>query len=293
MSLSFFCLIVKEALNVYNILITDRGVLLMKTIVFIGTGNMGSSMIRGIASKAGYRINAYDKDISKAKDLETLTNVKAFADVRDAIEGSDLVVISVKPNVVDSVLESISDLLLGKIVLSIVAGYSLDRFISFLGEGASIVRTIPNLPVLVGEGMTGLYFHNVQDDKRDLVTDIFNSFGKTIVVNKEEDIDKMIGVTSSSPAFISIFVEALADGGVRSGFSRADSYKMALQTVYGTAKLLQDSGIEPALLKDMVSSPGGTTIEGVASLYETGFRNSVLKAMEAVDKKAQDMKKRK
>ncbi|NLN05889.1 MAG: pyrroline-5-carboxylate reductase [Clostridiaceae bacterium] len=259
----------------------------MRTIAVLGCGNMGGAIIRGIASgqEKIANIKVYDKDPSKVNDLCDETGCVSCSSEVDAVSGSDVVFVAVKPDVVGKLFLNLKDACNDKIIVSIATGVEVGTFLDVLGQDARIVRTIPNLPAVVGEGLTGLFFYNVNNDDKEYIEKLFSSFGKTVAVLKEEQIDEMIAVTSSSPAYICLFVEALADGAVRAGFSRDDAYKMALQTMYGTAKLMLEKNIHPAVLKDQVCSPGGTTIEGVAALENAGFRNAVLEAMVAVREK--------
>lgn len=270
-----------------------KGVESMKTVAFLGCGNMGGAMIRGIASgkEKIANIKVYDKDLKKVEAICEVTGCIACGSEKDAVNGSDIVLVAVKPNVVGSLLNEIKNECTGKIVVSIAAGVSVKVFLDILGDDAKIVRTIPNLPAVVGEGLTGLYFYNVNDGDKEYIIKLFSCFGKSVTVEKEVMIDEMIAVTSSSPAYVSLFVEALADGAVRAGFGREDAYKMALQTLFGTAKLMLETNVHPAVLKDQVCSPGGTTIEGIAALEKSGFRNAVLEAMKAVGEKVKLMSK--
>ncbi len=265
----------------------------MRTIAVLGCGNMGGAIIRGIASgrEKIANIKVYDKDLSKVEAICDETGCISCSSEIDAVNGSEVVFIAVKPDMVRKLLGEIKDACKGKIIVSIAAGVNVYTFLDILGHNAKVVRTIPNLPAVVGEALAGLFFHNVSDEDKVYVERLFSSFGKTVTVYKEEQIDEMIAVTSSSPAYICMFVEALADGAVRAGFNRDDAYKMALQTIYGTAKLMLEKNIHPAVLKDQVCSPGGTTIEGVAVLEKAGFRNAVLEAMTAVSDKVKVLSK--
>lgn len=259
----------------------------MRIVAFLGCGNMGGAMIRGIASskEVNAQVKVYDIDSNKVEKICEETGSIACDRVEQAVDGSDIVFVAVKPDIVKEVLQQIKDICNDKIIVSIAAGVPVKVFQENLGNNACIVRTIPNLPAMVGAGLTGLYFQNVKDEDKEYVEKLFSCFGKAVTVTKEEYIDEMIAVTSSSPAYVCMFVEALADGGVRAGFSREDAYKMALQTIYGTSKLLMEENIHPAILREQVCSPRGTTIEGVVALEKHGFRNAILEAMKAVKEK--------
>ncbi len=263
----------------------------MKTIAFLGCGNMGGAMIKAIADKKICNIRIYDRDKEKLEYVCNETGSFSCKDETDVVMHSDLVFVAVKPDAVYALINKVKDVLKDKIIISIAAGVNIKTYTDILGNNISLVRSIPNLPAMVGEGMTGLFYYNVKEEDKVFIEELFGSFGKSVTVNKESFIDEMIAVTSSSPAYICLFAEALADGAVRAGFSRKDAYTMALQTIYGTSKMLLEKNIHPAILKDQVCSPGGTTIEGVAELEKTGFRNSVLEAMKAVSEKVKKINK--
>ena len=168
-------------------------------------------------------------------------------------------------------------------LLSVAAGVRTSVYAEVLGEKFPIVRAMPNLPALAGEGYTGLFYKNAEripDAVKAAVAGIFNEVGETSEFTSEEYIDRLIPVTSSSPAYICMLIEAMADGAVRLGFTRAEAYRMCEQAVLGTAAYLKETGMHPAELKDRVCSPAGTTIEAVAALEEKGFRAAILDAMD-------------
>lgn len=265
---------------------------ILRKIAFLGAGNMGSAMIRAIiqtgTAEAG-QLFVSDADRERLAAFAREQGFHACKDNREAVQEADLVFLAVKPVVVESVLEEIRDVLCDKVLVSIAAGVKVSRFTAVLGEQVKLVRTIPNLPALVGEGLSGLYFapfRTIGAEEKEAVEALFSSFGKYVVVDREGLIDEMVAVTSSSPAYFCLLAEAMADGAVRAGFTRQQSYLMVEQAILGTAKLLLETGTHPAVLKDQVCSPGGTTIESVAALEKSGFRNCILEAMEACAKKA-------
>ena len=165
-----------------------------------------------------------------------------------------------------------------KLVVSIAAGISLDIIESFLGKDKRIIRVMPNTPALVGEGMAGLSPNElVSDEEAELVKKLFESFGKAEIV-PEKLQDAVCGISGSSPAYVFMFIEAMADGAVAEGMPRAQAYKFAAQAVLGSAKMVLETGKHPGELKDAVCSPGGTTIEAVAALEQAGFRSAVIDA---------------
>lgn len=264
----------------------------MYKIAFLGAGNMGGAMIRAIIdmkAETASNIYVYDRDIAKLNVFAEETGVHVSKSAVDAVLAADVIFLAVKPNVIDNVCEDIKKSINGKYVVSIAAGVTVSRMLNILGDDTKLVRSIPNLPAMVGAGITGLFYYNFEnsDDKANsYIQKLFEAFGKTVIVPKEQMIDEMISVTSSSPAYFCLMIDAMADAAVKAGFPRKDALIMAEQAMYGTAKLLIEKDIHPAVLKDSVCSPGGTTIEAVTALEENGFRNSVIKAMEACEKKA-------
>ena len=259
---------------------------------FIGAGNMGTAILRGIAGNDLYETAIYEKSSERAAAVSKETGAKKTSSVKDLIEFADVVLIAVKPVHIDSLLKEIVDCegYWSKIYISIAASVKIQRFTDVLGE-ISIVRTMPNLPAMVQEGLTGIYYYNMDgesfDEMKTQIQGIFDACGKTVLLPNEGAVDKMISVTSSSPAYICLVIDALADGAVRSGFSRSDAYMMAEQTVYGTAKYLLETGTLPCVLKDLVCSPAGTTIEAVVELEKSGLRGAIFDAMAACEKKAE------
>ena len=258
---------------------------------FIGAGNMGSAILKGIACNSFYKIAVYEKSEERAAEISAETGAERKNSVKELIASSDVILIAVKPVHIDALISEIKTCegYESKIYVSIAAGVKIERFTNVLGNVA-VVRTMPNLPAMVGEGLTGMYFYNMDDDKylsaKEQIVGVFEHCGKVVNLPDESYVDKIISVTSSSPAYICIMIDALADGAVRAGFSRKDAYIMAEQTVYGTAKYLLETGTLPAVLKDMVCSPAGTTIEAVASLEKSGFRGAIFDAMEVCENKA-------
>lgn len=258
---------------------------------FIGVGNMGGAILKGIAGNSLYDIAIYEKSVERANSISLETGAAVKNSVAELLNFADVVLIAVKPVHIDALASEIKECggYETKIFVSIAAGVKICRFTDVLGEIA-IVRTMPNLPAMVQEGLTGVYFHNMASDAyvnaKKQIKGIFEACGKVVMLPDEGAVDKIISVTSSSPAYICVLIDALADGAVRAGFSRKDAYVMAEQTVYGTAKYLLETGTLPCVLKDQVCSPAGTTIEAVASLEKSGFRGAIFDAMEACENKA-------
>ncbi|WP_426350998.1 pyrroline-5-carboxylate reductase [Alloiococcus sp. CFN-8] len=261
-------------------------------LTFIGCGNMGQAMLKGILSSEKLRGTEI---IATARSRETLARLEkdygihTTEDNKKAASWGDIVILAVKPQMYEAVLGEIKEELKDKLIVSIAAGKSLRQLEELLGTDKKLIRAMPNTPAMVLEGITALCPNkNIEEEELNTIEDILSAFGKTEVI-EEKQMDAFIGICGSSPAYVFMFIEALADGAVKEGLPRAKAYRMAAQAVLGSAKLVLESGKHPGELKDMVCSPGGTTIEAVAALEEYGFRSSVIKAVERCSEKSRTM----
>ena len=267
----------------------------MKKIGFIGAVNMAGAIIGGIIKSnlvESQNVIASAKTMTNLNKLKDEYNINVTLDAREVVKNSDIVFMAVKPNIFDGVLESVKDLIGDeKIVVSIAAGKSISSMENIIGDDKKIIRTMPNTPALVNEGMSALCPNkNIEDEELKIVKGIFDSFGKSEVVG-EYLIDSVIGVSGSSPAYVFMFIEAMADAAVAGGMPRKQAYNFAAQSVLGAAKMVIESGKHPGELKDMVCSPGGTTIEAVKVLENEGMRSSVINAVCACIEKSKEMSK--
>lgn len=264
-----------------------------KTIGFIGCGNMGRAIIDGlIASKLVHRdqIIASAKTQATRDSIESELGIRVFADNISIVEKSDYLLLAVKPNMHDSVLDEISNYVKeDQIIITIAAGISIKYLKDKLEKTNKFVKAMPNTPAKVGLGMTALSIgEGLSKEEIDDVLSIFNSFGKAELVD-EKLMDAVTAVSGSSPAYVYMMIEAMADGAVMQGMKRDQAYIFASQAVMGAAKMVLETGIHPAVLKDNVCSPGGTTIEAVSKLEESGFRAAILEAMKACADKSRSM----
>lgn len=256
----------------------------MTRLGFIGAGNMGEAMIRGALSAKLYpadHVVVYDAAPGRGEALRHRFGVTAAATVEALLSTCDTVVIAVKPQVLAAVLAGIPKASVrGKIFVSIVAGAKVAVFERALGEGAKVVRTMPNTPAQVGMGSTGIFFpEGVDPAARERVRALFSSFGEVAEMPREELLDVVTALSGSGPAYAFLFLEALADGAVRAGMGRNEAYLLAAATLEGAARMVRETGKHPAELKDMVMSPGGTTAAGVAALERGAFRATVMDAV--------------
>ena len=216
--------------------------------------------------------------------------VETTTDNRKVAEKADVLVLAVKPFQFESVIREIAEFVnMNTVVISIAAGQSIADIEGFFGKEIKLVRTMPNTPALVLEGATGMCFNELmQDEEKQMAINLFESFGIVEVVS-ENMIDTVIGVSGSSPAYVFMFIEAMADAAVADGMPRDKAYKLAAQSVLGSAKMVLDTGRHPGELKDMVCSPGGTTIEAVRVLEEKGLRSAVIEGQKACVRKAREL----
>lgn len=267
-----------------------------KIIGFVGAGNMGKAMIGGIIKSElvnPQNIIASAKHEEKLIKLNEEFGIKTTTDSKEVAKVSDIIFLAVKPNIYDAVMNEIkSEVNEKKIIINIAAGKTIESIENVLGENVKVVRSMPNTPSLVGEGMSSLCKNkNVSDDELLEIKSIFESFGKAEIL-PENLIDSVIGVSGSSPAYVFMFIEALADGAVLGGMPRNMAYEFAAQAVLGSAKMVLETGIHPGELKDMVCSPGGTTIEAVRNLEKNGFKSAVVEAMFSCMEKSKEMSKK-
>lgn len=249
---------------------------------FIGIGNMGEAILRG-ALRGGLvlpsRVSAYDPNTAKLNLLQQELGVVAAADAEQLVAGSDIILLAVKPNVCASVLSRLAEPLAGKALISIAAGWSQQRLANLLPDSVRVLRVMPNTPALVGCGMSVFECGDtLSADEKTFAEKLFASIGHVTSVESRL-MDAVTAVSGSGPAYVYMFIEALADGGVREGLPRALAYELAAQTVCGGAEMVLQTAAHPGVLKDNVCSPGGTTIEAVAALEEKGMRSAVLEAV--------------
>lgn len=268
-----------------------------KQIGFIGAGNMGKAIIAGIIASgqvAAGDIHVFDLQQSQVDDLVARFGVRGAASAAEVAAQADILFAAVKPNVITQVLADLAPRLkTGAILVSIAAGVTLASLAAAVGAERKVVRVMPNTPALVNAGMSSLTANaNVNAAEIAEVVALLESFGRAEVV-PESLIHAVTAVSGSAPAYVFMFIEAMADAAVLGGMPRAQAYQFAAQTVLGSAKMVLESGQHPGALKDMVCSPGGTTIEAVKVLEEKGLRAGVMEAMLQCMRKSEAMSQRK
>ena len=264
----------------------------MATIGFIGMGNIGYAILKSLLKVYNKEeITFTDLNRERVAQVERETGVKPVADNKECAASAKFVVLAVKPQFYDVVLADIAGTVTKEnIIISIAPGITIDSINEKLGGEKRIVRAMPNTPALLGEGMTGVCYDKklFEEVEKQTISTFFESFGKMEIL-PEYLMNAVVCVSGSAPAYIYMFIEALADAGVKYGMPRDVAYRMAAQSVVGSAKMVLETGKHPGELKDMVCSPSGTTIEAVAVLENEGMRNAVIKAMKACMDKSSSM----
>lgn len=263
---------------------------------FIGGGAMAEALIGGLVA-AGHptsRLRAADPDDARRRHLASTCGIATESENAALIEASDVVVLAVKPAVVTDVLRRLGETpglaLTRPLWLSIAAGVSLAKIAAALPARARIVRAMPNTPALVRAGATAFCGGvAATDDDLAIAKALFETVGLAWHAPAESLLDAVTGLSGSGPAYVFVFLEALADAGVRVGLPREASYALAFQTVAGAARLAQVTGRHPAMLKDQVTSPGGTTIAGVERLEAGGLRAAVYEAVAAATARSREL----
>ncbi len=269
--------------------------MIKNTIGFIGAGNMGEALIKGLlASKkiSPAQILVSDKVKERLTYMAEHYNIKVFSKNFEVAKAADVIILAVKPADIKPAIEEMADdITKDKLIISIAAGISIDFLMENLPHPMpAIIRVMPNTPALVLEGAIGVCPHHcVSEDDRGIAVQIFETVGKVVLIEKEEMMDAVTGLSGSGPAYIFLIMEALSDAGVKAGLPRKTANLLAMQTVLGSAKLALESGRHFGELKDMVASPGGTTIAGLQKLEEGAVRADIINAVEAAAKRSKEI----
>lgn len=258
---------------------------------FIGVGNMGGAILKGIL--AGGKVGTNDIFIRNSSDSSTQSaaqknGVQASGSLKELAQNSDIVFIGVKPYLVAKVLEEIKDELKNKIAISMAASVEIRDIEAIIPE-IKVVRIMPNTPVEVGAGVIGVSFSElISKDEQPTIVELFDNIGKVEVIS-EKDMPGLTAISGSGPAYVYMFIEALADGAVLNGLRRDVAYRLAANTVLGSAKMVLETNEHPGKLKDDVCSPAGSTIEAVRVLEENNFRSAVIECERACFEKLNKM----
>ncbi|MCI9080415.1 MAG: pyrroline-5-carboxylate reductase [Lachnospiraceae bacterium] len=260
---------------------------------FIGAGNMAQAIIGGILRNG---TASREEIIASAATNKTITKVASEFGIETTLDNrktalADMLFLAVKPVYYKQVIDEIKDVKAkeSQIIITIAAGKSIEWVENAFGSSRKIIRTMPNTPALVGEGITAVCPNsNVTEEELESVMKLLKSFGKAEII-KESMMDAVVATSGSSPAYVFMFIEAMADAAVAEGMPRAQAYSFAAQSVLGSAKMVLETGKHPGELKDMVCSPSGTTIEAVRILEKTGFRSSIIECMKACADKSRNL----
>ncbi len=257
---------------------------------------MGGALIKGVL-KAGLlepsSILVSDVSGERLEFLSAEFGVRTFKSNVDVVNNSDVVILAIKPQVMATVLEGIKGSVGDKhLLVSIMAGVKLATISSVLGKEVPMIRVMPNTPALVLEGASALACGSkATDEHRKLALSIFSAVGEVVEV-EEKLLDAVTGLSGSGPAYILLVIEALTDGGVMAGLPRPTALKLALQTTLGAAKLMAETGLHSAALKDQITSPGGTTIYGLEVLESGGARGLFMRAVQTATKRSEELGKK-
>jgi pyrroline-5-carboxylate reductase len=269
----------------------------MKTFGVVGVGNMGAALVEGLASNCvsdPAQICVYDVDSKKVKALVDRCGVRSAQGFDDLVSKSEVLILAIKPQLFGEVLPklalAVANASAVEVVVSIAAGVSLDNIVEFWGDSdLHFVRVMPNVAALIGQGMSAIYGED--SESVDLVVDAFSVLGQTVKLANEDLMHVATAVAGSGPAFVFAFAEALIAGARSEGLSEQIASKMAIQTISGAAKLMSQGLKTPGELREMVSSPQGTTVEGLGALCEANFAGIVESAVAAASNRSREMMK--
>lgn len=265
-----------------------------KKLAVIGAGQMAEALLGGLSAAAGLQpalVRVTDVSLERRDAMKRRFGVAAGADNREAAAWAEVVLLAVKPQTMEAVLEDMASALTGKLVISIAAGVSLQRLNRRWADrpGPRFIRVMPNAPALVREGLSALAGGpGATEADMDVARALFQAVGRVVVV-EERLMDAVTGLSGSGPAYAFMVIEALADGGVKAGLPRPVAALLAAQTVLGAARMVLETGEHPAGLKDRVASPGGTTIAGLQELERGGLRACLIAAVEAAAQRSKEL----
>jgi len=264
-----------------------------KKIGFVGAGNMAEAIIKGLLAKqvvGPTQIAAYDILESRLRHVAETHGIKGESSNAALVDWAEVIVLAIKPQVCQAALGEIGPRLgPDKLVISVAAGVAVKTIKDAVKTGTRIIRTIPNTPAMVLAGVTGLAADaSVSAEDFQVAETVFGAVGRTVAID-EKLMDAATGLSGSGPAYVFVIIEALADGGVKMGMSRQVAEIFAAQTVLGAAKLFLETGLHPGQLKDMVTSPGGTTIAGLHQIELGGVRAALMNAVEAATRRSEEL----
>jgi pyrroline-5-carboxylate reductase len=265
-----------------------------KKVGFIGAGNMAGALIKGLLSAKLYRpqdIVVSDVLPTQLRKIKSTYKVEGINDNRTVVRAAQTVILAVKPQIIDQVLTDIQpEVTKDKVFISIAAGVPLRRLESGLGGSARVVRVMPNTPALLGKGIAVVVRgHKARPQDEKLTLTLFRGVGEALAVKDEALMDPVTGLSGSGPAYVYLFAEALIEGGIQEGLSSTVATRLALQTIEGAVAMLKETGKSPKELRDMVTSPGGTTLAGLSFMAEGKFVDTVTGAVRAATRRSKEL----
>jgi pyrroline-5-carboxylate reductase len=266
-----------------------------KHIAILGAGNMGSALMKGIINAKltpPKKIIACDTNYPRLQALSADWKIRITEDLKEAVEISEIILLCIKPQTLESVLQAIKPVIKpNHLIISIVAGVRIRFIQQILGIKHGVIRAMPNIAATVDEGAAAIAFgEHVTAEQQKIAKSIFEAVGEIVIVN-EDQLDAVTGLSGSGPAYIYMVIEALVDGGVKMGLARDIATKLAIQTVLGSAKLAKISRLHPAILRDQVTTPGGTTINAIHELESRGLRAMLINAVVTATERSKELSK--
>ncbi len=264
-----------------------------RRIGIIGAGAMGGALCRGMVKSEAVKpdqIMVYDPIGEKCRELQESLKVHTASDIGNLISTCEILILAVKPHLAVPVLEELSDFLSKKkLIISIAAGVKIESLEKAASNQLPVIRAMPNTPAQISKGACAYCRgSHARDEHAEVARAVFETVGIAVEVD-EKLMDAVTGLSGSGPAYIFLVIEALTDGGVKAGLPRDVSLQLAAQTVLGAAQMVMELNLHPAVLKDRVTTPGGTTITGLSVLEETGLRSAFIKAVEAATRRAAEL----
>ena len=263
----------------------------MNELFFLGAGKMATAIAGGVVSSKLYSascLSAYDVSEDACRNFHTVTGVAVCCDPADAVKNSKRVLIAVKPQMISAAVKPLAEVMQDKLVISIAAGVTIEQLCSLAGTDR-VIRVMPNTPAMVGAGAAAFTAGaGATEEDRKFVSNLFGAVG-TVTEVSENLMDAVTGLSGSGPAYVFSFIQALADGGVAEGLSRSAALELAVQTVLGAAKMVQDTGVHPIELCDQVTSPAGTTSRALEVLAERGFSGTVIQSVRAAAARSREL----
>lgn len=265
-----------------------------KVVGIIGAGNMGEVLIRGLIQSGKVKksdIIASDVNQERLAFIAKTHGIRTTASNVELVEKASIVIIGVKPQNIDQLLDELSTSSHeNHLFISIAAGVTAERLAEKMHHKSGIIRVMPNAPASVLAGIAALYpGRNVSSADLERAVSIFECVGKTVIIQNESLMDVVTGLSGSGPAYVFLIIESLSDAGVQLGISRKEASLLAAQTVYGAAKMLLETGKHPSELKDIVATPGGTTFAGLKMLEKGNFRSTIMDAVEAATARSREL----